>query len=181
MQLCLEWLRHLHLDWKKISTVREEVSLSKLLDKHQALLKVGLGMIYPYKAKLQAHPDAQPKFFKPRSVPFAIRPAIEQELDCLEASGTMTKVTHSDWAAPIVPVPKKDGKFRICGDYKVTINQALDVDQYPLPKPDDLFATLTGCKKFTKLDLSQAYQQLELDEDSSQYVTQHPSRIIPLH
>ena len=68
-------------------------------------------------------------------------------------------------------VPKKDGKFRICGDYKVTVNQALSVDQYPLPKPEDLFATLAGGKVFTKLDLSQAYLQLQLDEKSIPYVT----------
>ena len=101
-----DWLRHIRLDWKKIGAVREEVSLGTLLDRHQALFKEGLGKIHPYKAKLQVRPDAQPKFFKPRSVPFAIKPAIEQELDRLEASGAMVKVTHSDWAAPIVPVPK---------------------------------------------------------------------------
>ena len=53
---------------------------------------------------------------------------------------------------------------------------SVDVDQYPLPKLDDHFATLAGGKKFTKLDLSQAYQQLELDEDSSQYVTVNTHR-----
>ena len=73
--------------------------------------------------------------------------------------------------APIVAVPKKDGKFRICGDYKVTVNPVLQVDQYPLPKPEDLFATLAGGKKFTTLGLSQTYLQLELDEQSSQYTT----------
>lgn len=52
-------------------------------------------------------------------------------------------------------VPKKDGRYRICGDYKVTVLQALDVEQYPLPKPEDLFATLPGGAKFSKLDLSQ--------------------------
>lgn len=57
------------------------------------------------------------------------------------------------------PVPKKDGKVRICGDYKVNINQALDVNQYPLPRPEDVFATLGGGNKFLKLDLSEAYQQ----------------------
>ena len=71
----------------------------------------------------------------------------------------------------IVPVPKKNGKFRICGNYKITINQAFEVDQYPLPKPDDLFATLDGGKKYTKLDFSQAYQQPKLDGYSTQYVT----------
>lgn len=46
----------------------------------------------------------------------------------------------------------------------------MDVDQYPLPKPQDLFATLSGGKKFTTLDLSQAYLQLTLDEQSQNLV-----------
>ena len=37
------------------------------------------------------------------------------------------KDNHNDWAAPIVAVPKGDGQIRICGDYKVTVNQSLDV------------------------------------------------------
>ena len=89
----------------------------------------------------------------------------------MEAEGIIEKVNYSKWAAPIVVVPKKDGKFRICGDYKVTINPALQVDQYPLPKPEDLFASLAGGQKFTTLDLSQAYMQLELDEESTEYTT----------
>ena len=48
---------------------------------------------------------------------------------------------------------KKDGTIHICGDFKATINPYLDVDQYPLPKPSELFACLTGGKKFTKLDV----------------------------
>ena len=51
------------------------------------------------------------------------------------------------------------------------MNQALEVDQYPLPNPEDLFATLAGGKKFTKLDLSQAYMQLLLNEESRKFVT----------
>ena len=45
----------------------------------------------------------------------------------------MERVTYSDWAAPIVAILKKNGEFDICEDYKVTVNGALDVDQYPLP------------------------------------------------
>lgn len=50
--------------------------------------------------------------------------------------GVLKKVAHSAWAASIVAIHKKDGTFRICGDYKVTVNPELDVDQYPLPRPD---------------------------------------------
>ena len=170
------WLKKIRLNWRQIATVSSVKTLDKLLDEHHALFREELGTISQFQAKLQVRPDARPKFFKPRPVPFAIKTAIEEELDRLEASGALRKVTYSDWAAPIVPVPKKDGKFRICGDYKVTVNQALDVDQYPLPKPEDLFATLAGGKKFTKLDLSQAYQQLTLDEESMQYVTVNTHR-----
>lgn len=168
------WLKHLRLDWEKIGKIaagQTPESLESLIAEHAAIFKDELGTIQPFKAKLQVKQNATPRFFKPRSVPFAIKGAIETELDRLEAAGILKKVTYSKWAAPIVAVPKKDGKIRICGDYKVTVNQELEVDQYPLPKPDDLFATLAGGKKFTKLDLSQAYQQLILDGDSEKYLT----------
>ena len=53
----------------------------------------------------------------------------------------------------------------ICGDFKVTIIQASKLDQYPAPKIEDLLAQLAGGKLLTKLDMSQAYQQL-LNEKS---------------
>ena len=53
---------------------------------------------------------------------------------------------------------------RICGDYKVTVNQAAKLDTYPLLHADDLFALLAGGKTFTTLDLAHAYQQIPLDE-----------------
>ena len=48
----------------------------------------------------------------------------------------------------MVLVPKKDGSLRVCGDYKMTENQRANVDQYPLPDTEDLFATLTGGQVF---------------------------------
>ena len=59
-------------------------------------------------------------FHRPCPVPFALKEAIEREIHRLEDAGIFKKVNHSDWAAPIVLVPKKDGKVRLCGDYKVT-------------------------------------------------------------
>ena len=59
---------------------------------------------------------------------------------------------------------------RICGDFKVTVNPVVKLDKYPIPKIEDLFVHLAGGKTFTKLDLSQAYQQLPLDEESKSFV-----------
>lgn len=58
----------------------------------------------------------------------------------------------------------------------MNINQCVKVETDPLPNTEDLFATLTGAKLFTKLDLSHAYQQLELDNDSEKYLTVNTHR-----
>lgn len=61
----------------------------------------------------------------------------------------------------------------MCGDYKVTVNRCILPEEYPLPNAEDLFATLAGGIVFSKLDLSFAYQQLQLDLESEQYLTIH--------
>lgn len=147
-------------------------SLEYLLDKYdEVLFTEELGTIKSFSVKLNVKPDEKPKFFKLRTVPYAVRTSIEEEIERLEKAGILERVTHSEWASPIVTVPKPDGKVQLCSDFKVTINQVLEVDQYPLPEVEDLFATLAGGKKFTKLDLSQAYLQVELHPDSLKYCT----------
>ncbi len=63
------------------------------------------------------------------------------------------------------------GRVRVCGDFKITINQACQADSYPMPRVEELFTALSGGKYFSKLDLSQAYLQLELDDESKPYTT----------
>lgn len=115
--------------------------------------------------------NSEPKFFKARPIPYGIRDKVEQEINRLVNEGILVQVDYSEWGTPIVPVAKRNGSLRICGDYKVTINPHLKIDQYPLPRIQDLFSKLQGGKQFTKLDLSQAYQQVELDEESSRLTT----------
>ncbi|XP_063375565.1 uncharacterized protein K02A2.6-like isoform X1 [Cydia amplana] len=81
-------------------------------------------------------------------------------------SGVIEPVDCADWATPLVPVTKKDGGLRVCADFKVTLNPVLKVDRYPLPKVEELFANLSGGELFTKIDLSQAYNQICLSEES---------------
>ena len=47
--------------------------------------------------------------------------------------GYWTLVSQSKWATPLVPVPKKDGGVRICGDYKPTVNTQIEIAHHPLP------------------------------------------------
>ena len=122
-------------------------------------------------ARFHMDKDATPKFCKARPVPYALKSKIETELSRLEKQGVIKPVEFSQWAAPIVPIVKGDGTIRICGDYKLTVNRAAKTDAYPLPRIEDLFASLTGGQLFTKLDLAHAYQQVMLDKDAQLVIT----------
>ena len=164
-------LEKLNLDWSTIVKVSHVPAVEDVLAKYETLFEKGYGHIKLYKASIQVREGAQPLFLKARPVPCALKEKVEQELHRLEDEGIIYKVIQSDWAAPVVLVPKKDGSLRVCGDYKVTVNQCADVDQYPLPNTEDLFATLTGEQVFSKTGLSHAYQQGQLNEDSQKYLT----------
>ena len=115
--------------------------------------------------------EVNPVFTKPRVVPFAIRSRYEKALEKLVADDIIEKVEHSEWASPTVPIVKPSGDLRICGDYSVTINKFSVFEQYPVPTLEELLSKLSGGKRFTKIDLSQAYHQLELTPESRKYTT----------
>ena len=174
-------LQHIKLNWQslnmasvpdsKTQKVNWQKQIESLLQTHKNVFIDELGQMKTFEATLQLKPGAKPKFCKARPVPFALKAAIERELDRLESEGILEKVSYSEWAAPVVPVPKPEGNIRLCGDYKVTINPQLEVDQYPLPKPDNIFATLSGGNWFSKIDLKHAYQQIKLSKSSRPLVT----------
>ena len=139
------WMDDMRLNWQSIRSVSSSVPTCRdLVQKYAEVFQDDRGTMRNYCAHLSLREGARPQFHRPRSVPFAIRDAVGQELDRLEETGVLRKVNYSEWAAPIVPVPQKDGSLRICGDYKMTINPFLLVDQYPLPNPTDLLASLAG-------------------------------------
>ena len=167
-----DWLLRIRLDWQSLHRLQaaSPIHLRAVLDSHSAAFKDELGRMTNVKAKIFLNPEAQPRFCKPRSVPFALRAKVNSELERLEKAGVIEPVQFSDWTAPIVPVLKPDGSVRICGDYKVTVNRAAKTDSFPLPRIDDLFASLAGGQTFSKLDLAHAYQQIELDDESKKLV-----------
>ena len=155
------WSAHFHLDWKTIasvSTTQEGTPMNPdtLLKCYKDLFSEKLGTIHRFMQNCSCALRHERSSARQDLPPLAIRAAIDSEMDRLEAAGITQPVAHSDGAAPVVVVQKKDGKICLCGDYKVSINPALEVEQYLLSKPDELFATLAGEKQFSKLDLSQA-------------------------
>ena len=110
-------------------------------------------------------------FYMARLVAYSLRSKVEDELEKLEESNIITRVQHNEWATPVVPVVKKNGCVRICGDFKTTANPQLCVEQYPLPLINDIFANFAGDEKFSQIDLRQAYLQMEMDEQSKQMLT----------
>ena len=146
------------------------------MKKYAEVFKDELGTLKDYKAHLSLKDTARPRFLKPPPVPFALKRVIDTELERLARLGILENVSHCEWAAPLVPVPKPDGSVRLCGDFKVTINPSLKVDTHPLPNPEDLFAYLAGGVMFSKLDLAHAYQEVLLDDESRNNVTVNTHR-----
>ncbi|KAK9745984.1 hypothetical protein QE152_g6481 [Popillia japonica] len=66
---------------------------------------------------------------KARPLPYGMREKVEIELDNLVKLGVIKPVDYSPWATPIVPAIKKSGAIRICGDFKITLNPCLEIDQ----------------------------------------------------
>jgi len=69
-------------------------------------------------------------------------------------------VNNSEWATPKVSILKPGVTIRICGDFKITINNVLEGTEYPLPKIEHLYTNISGSKYFSKIDLKDAYQQM---------------------
>ena len=152
-----DWLKYLRINWEQVHQISASV-LERWLDCKKKLFKPGLGTLQGFRAKIHVDPTEIPKFYKPMQVPYAMRAKVERELDRLLAKGIIEPVKFADWAAPIVPVMKSDKEsVRICGDYKLTVNVASKLEQYPIPRVEDSFATVAGGKFCTKLDMSRTY------------------------
>ena len=126
-----DWLKEVKLDWRSIGVAsidKGRSQVAELLSKYSSVFEEGLSVMNTFKARLHLKPGCKPKFCKARSVQFALKPAVEAELSHFMKEGVLQQVKHSHWAVPVIPVPKNDGHLRLCGDYKVSVNPAMEID-----------------------------------------------------
>ena len=162
------WMALMRLNWEnifeklqghnpykeKVNCVNIQKELETVTNKYPNVFSEKLGTIKGVQAKINVIPNSNPKFMKARTVPFAMKAAVELEIERMENEGILKSVSFSF-------VPKSDGQLRICGGYKRTVNPCLDNDTFPQPTPEELFSKTHVEKKFSKIDLSQGYLQMQ--------------------
>lgn len=163
--LARDFLKKFGIVLKNINFI-ENNRLNKLLTEYNEIFDEVPGRFKYEQVHLKLNEDTQPIYVKPRTIPYSMKQKVDNELERLQRNGIITLVDTNPWATPIVPVTKSDGSVRLCGDYKVTLNKFLEQDRHPMPRIEEIFNSLRGGKKFSKIDLREAYSQLELDDES---------------
>ncbi|XP_054723042.1 uncharacterized protein K02A2.6-like [Uloborus diversus] len=143
------------------------LTLDSVVEEFSDVFKDELGTYKGAPITLKLDPTFRPIQLKARTVPYALKQKIEKELQRLQEQGAIEPVDYAEWTTPVVPILKSNGEIRLCGDYKCTLNRALGQYPYPVPAVSQVLAELAGSRYFIKLDLSQAYLQLTVDEDSA--------------
>lgn len=115
--------------------------------------------------------SAQPVQQAYRRVPYALEDKIDEKLRMLLKQGIIEKVTGpSPWVSPMVPVLKDSGEVRLCVDMR-RANQAVIRETHPLPLVDEILGSVNGAKYFSRVDIKDAYHQLEISERSRPITT----------
>ena len=145
----------------------KDKDLIKILEQNKEVFN-GMGKLKGQKIILNIDETVQPTAEPQRRVPYHIREKVKHAIKALEKDDIIEKVPQTQatpWISAIVAVPKKDGNVRICVDMRKA-NQAIRRVRYLIPTVEEISQELNGAKFFSKLDLAQAYHQLELDENS---------------
>lgn len=173
----LEWSEIFNMKFPNfVYSIKQDstITLKSIIDKHENLFNEELGRVKSFKVNIHIKPDAKPIHIPARPIKFGIKNNVETELKRLEETGIISEINPNDtaieWATPTVNVLKSNGKVRICGDYRSTINPVLIQQNHPVPLFDHLRKQLANGDKFSKIDLKDAYLQFEISPKSKKYL-----------
>ncbi|KAK7108980.1 hypothetical protein V1264_013102 [Littorina saxatilis] len=125
----------------------------------------------PGEAKLVVDPDVPTHIDPPRKTPIALKDSIKNELDKMEESGVIKRVTDpTDWVSSLAYSHKKGGELRVCLDPR-HLNKALKRPHHKTPTVEELTHKFQGAKVFSKLDAKSGYWSVQLHPDSQLLTT----------
>src|SRR5439155_14218524 len=104
--------------------------------------------------------DVNPVALRPYQYNPEIQEFINKEIEEMLKAGIIEK-SRSPWAFPVVIVSKKNGKKRLCVNYK-KLNEVTKTDGFPMPLIEEIFNSLQGAKWFSSIDLASGFWQVEL-------------------
>ena len=144
--------------------VVDKNALDALLAKYQDVFPEGLppgmppnrNVVHPITLEPDAKPSYRPMY---RLSPEEKAECEAQVKDLLDKG--LIQPSSSPWGAPVLFVPKPNGKLRMCCDFRM-LNKATIKNKFPLPRIDDLLDVLHGKKVFSSLDLQSGYWQIAL-------------------
>ena len=141
--------------------------LDKILSDFEDMLPEQLPKGRPPKREVEFAIKTEPGAAPPNRPPYRLSPKEHEELQAqiedLLAQGHIHP-SQSPYSAPILFVPKKDGRWRMCIDYRALNKQTIK-DRYPLPRIDNLLDRLRKAKYFSTIDFASGYHQIAMKED----------------
>lgn len=130
----------------------------------------GLGCL-PGEYSIEVDTTMRPVVHPCRKIPFPVRDKLKTELRRMEELKVIAKVEEAtDWVSSIVTVTKKNGDLRVCLDPR-DLNRAIKRQHFKLPTREEIMSKFAGATIFSKLDASQGFWQIKLDEKSSKLTT----------
>lgn len=154
----------LNIDDNNLLTDEQKETLTEFLLGHKDIFSTGdtdIGECNKVKHRIDLV-DAIPFKLRHRRIPPTMIDEVRQHLEQLH-SGGIIRPSKSPYASPIVLCRKKNGKLRMCVDYR-TLNQKTIKDSFALPRMEEIFDTLTGSRYFSTVDMKSGYHQVELEE-----------------
>ncbi|XP_046417438.1 uncharacterized protein K02A2.6-like [Neodiprion fabricii] len=168
------WFEALGIEVTGINNITEpeqHVTKNLVLEKFPSLTQPTLTRHNGPLINIQLKENARPHFIKARRIPYGLQEAARDALNSMVQQGMLKPVDQSIWATPVIFVRKLNGKIRVVGDYKTTVNPKIMNSEYPLPTIEEALSTLNGGEFFSQVDLKDAYKQLQVDEETSKILT----------
>eukprot|EP00253_Pinus_taeda_P025272 PITA_25272 len=94
----------------------------------------------------------------------SLKEIVKEELQTLLDVGFIHPISYYEWVSPLVLFPKKNGKWRICVDYK-ELNKATNKYHFPLPFTEKFLDGLAKYKFFSFLDGFSGYNQIRINPE----------------